>query len=86
MRKLFYPKSWLDATGYWDNKPNTGPGVILFNPNSYNGNNEYKVSINTVIILLLISIILSVLLSIFLTRKYYLNPNHRKYQYVTIEV
>ena len=30
MRKLFYPKYWLDATGYWNSKSNTGPGVILF--------------------------------------------------------
>lgn len=32
MSKLFYPKSWLDATGYWVNKPNTGDDVILFAP------------------------------------------------------
>ncbi len=30
MRKLFYPKYWLDATGYWNSKSNSGPGVILF--------------------------------------------------------
>ena len=30
MQTFFYPKYWLDATGYWNNKPNTGPGVILF--------------------------------------------------------
>jgi hypothetical protein len=33
MRKLFYPKYWLDATGYWESKSNTGPGVILFSSN-----------------------------------------------------
>ena len=33
MRKLFYPKSWLDATGYWINKPNSGEGVIMFASN-----------------------------------------------------
>ena len=33
MRKLFYPKYWLDATGYWDSKSNSGPGVILFASN-----------------------------------------------------
>ena len=30
MQKLFYPKFWLDATGFWDSKINTGPDVILF--------------------------------------------------------
>ncbi len=33
MRKLFYPKSWLDATGYWNGKPNSGEGVIMFASN-----------------------------------------------------
>eukprot|EP01038_Epipyxis_sp_PR26KG_P012679 gene12679-17000_t len=33
MKKLFYPKWWLDLTHFWDNKPNTGDGVILFEPN-----------------------------------------------------
>eukprot|EP01034_Spumella_vulgaris_P030165 gene30165-37332_t len=27
MQTMFYPKFWLDATGYWLNKPNLGPGV-----------------------------------------------------------
>lgn len=34
MRKMFYPKSWLDATGYWVNKPNSGEGVIMFASNA----------------------------------------------------
>ena len=33
MQTMFYPKSWLDATGYWLNKPNLGPGVLLFDAN-----------------------------------------------------
>ena len=39
MKKLFYPKWWLDATGFFNNKPNTGEGVIMFssNPNSTSG-------------------------------------------------
>ena len=32
MRKLFYPKWWLEATGYFLHKGNFGPGVILFEP------------------------------------------------------
>lgn len=34
MRKLFYPKYWLDATGYWTNKPFTGPDIITFASNT----------------------------------------------------
>ena len=30
MTKLFYPKWWLDLTGYFLNKPNTGPDTIMF--------------------------------------------------------
>ena len=32
MHKLFYPKWWLDLTGYFKSKINSGPGVILFAP------------------------------------------------------
>jgi dipeptidase len=32
MKKLFYPKWWLEATGYFNNKINAAPGVILFSP------------------------------------------------------
>jgi hypothetical protein len=30
MKKLFYPLAWLQATGYFLNKPNQGEDVILF--------------------------------------------------------
>lgn len=32
MRRLFYPKWWLEATGYFLHHGNFGPGVILFEP------------------------------------------------------
>jgi dipeptidase len=32
MKKLFYPKWWLDAVGYFENKPNTDPKAIMFAP------------------------------------------------------
>jgi dipeptidase len=31
MQKIFYPIWWLKAVGYFNEKPATGPGVILFN-------------------------------------------------------
>mmetsp|Transcript_15414 Transcript_15414/g.25781 ORF Transcript_15414/g.25781 Transcript_15414/m.25781 type:complete len:167 (-) Transcript_15414:1028-1528(-) len=38
MTKLFYPKWWLEAVGYFDkNKGNFGPGVILFEPSPTSG-------------------------------------------------
>ena len=33
MRKLFYPKWWLQATNYYNNPGHFGPGVNLFAPN-----------------------------------------------------
>lgn len=30
MVKMFYPQWWLNATGYYNNKPNFGPGVLMF--------------------------------------------------------
>lgn len=32
MKKLFYNKFWLDVTGYWNNKPNSGGDTIMFIP------------------------------------------------------
>lgn len=32
MKKLFYNKFWLDVTGYWNNKPNSGGDTIMFMP------------------------------------------------------
>jgi len=34
MKKLFYPKWWLDAVGYFENGPNRDPKAIMFAPNS----------------------------------------------------
>lgn len=30
MKKLFYPKAWLDISGFWDNNPNEDPHSLLF--------------------------------------------------------
>jgi hypothetical protein len=32
MTKMFYPKWWLDAVGYWDLGPNRDPHAIMFAP------------------------------------------------------
>lgn len=44
MTKLFYTKTWLDATGFWTNKPNTGSDVILFST-GYLGNQQITVGV-----------------------------------------
>lgn len=66
MQKLFYPKWWLDATGYFDNKITTGPGVILFNPSpsgkALAGTGEY--SFQTLILTSCVSSLLTLLLGV----------------------
>jgi hypothetical protein len=42
MKRLFYPAWWLKATGYFDSKINTGPGVIMFSPGPHRGSNGYN--------------------------------------------
>jgi hypothetical protein len=37
MHKFFYPKWFLDASGFWNNKPNVGPDVIMFQPTPNSG-------------------------------------------------
>jgi hypothetical protein len=37
MKRLFYPAWWLNATGYFNSKINTGPGVIMFSPGPHRG-------------------------------------------------
>lgn len=32
MKKMFYPKWWLDLTGFWKNAAVKGPDVIMFQP------------------------------------------------------
>ncbi len=47
MSKMFYPKWWLEATGYFDNKPNQIDNAILFNsnPTNYASAGEYYVGV-----------------------------------------
>ena len=33
MQKLFYPKWWLDLTGFFNNPPAIGPNTLQFLPN-----------------------------------------------------
>ncbi len=60
MKQLFYPKSWLDATGYFKNKINTGPDVILFSPgpsSSANGQDPHHFTLHFHLISLAILVV-----------------------------
>lgn len=68
MQKLFYPKWWLDAVGYFTNPPNKGPDVILFSPNPQGTPSDAKVqaptsTIQIVVVTAAISSVLTLLVT-----------------------
>lgn len=65
MKKMFYPKSWLEATDYFKLKGNTGEGVILFEPSPISGSTSYSSLIFTAIS----SCIISMTLGFFIANK-----------------
>lgn len=69
MQKLFYSKSWLEATGYWDQShlPNKGDDVILFSANDF-GDSGHSVVL-TLALMLLSGLIASALTVLALSRK-----------------
>ena len=69
MVKLFYPKYWLDATGYFNSKINTGPDVIMFQP-SINTNDN-----SLLIVTAIISSIISLFGGFYIAKKFYYNNN-----------
>lgn len=69
MVKLFYPKYWLDVTGYFNNKINTGPDVIMFQP-SINTNDN-----SLLILTAIISSIISLFGGFYIAKKFYYNNN-----------
>lgn len=84
MEKIFYPKSWLDATGYWDNKSWKGEGVILFSPGPSNlSSTQSSSSFSTFSIVCLTALFSSLATGFALT--YYQKKNIRA-QYTEIEM
>jgi hypothetical protein len=93
MKKLFYPKWWLDITGYWKNKPNIGPGVILFDPSpSLPSDSEslaryYKDgTISALFFTAILSSALTLLAGLFFIRIRERNKQPPRYEYVRINL
>ena len=76
MHKLFYPKYWLDATGYFNNKPNTGSNVLMFSTWSGGGvgggSERGGVSMVFVLSVTVCIVCVSMLFGMYIGRKY--NP------------
>lgn len=77
MQKIFYPKFWLDLTGFWDSKINTGPDVILFAPRdtytsggstAATGGSAVHLSFGSFVMLMLVTATLSVLGGVYYAR------------------
>ena len=59
MKRLFYPKWWLEATGYFEHKGQFGPDAILFAP-SPTSSNSASASLSYYSGLILTSVISSI--------------------------
>ena len=69
MHKLFYPKEWLDATGFWNNKINKGDDVILFSP-------KVTYESNVLAFTIVVSSVIALLVGFFAAKVYYKRQYH----------
>ena len=50
---MFYPRFWLNATGYFNNPPEFGPGVLMFQPSpEVSMNNSLNISISMMLFII----------------------------------
>mmetsp|Transcript_4731 Transcript_4731/g.6492 ORF Transcript_4731/g.6492 Transcript_4731/m.6492 type:complete len:670 (+) Transcript_4731:1-2010(+) len=90
MKRLFYPKWWLDLTGYWKNAAVIGPDVILFdsNPAGSEATYSYGAMCTAVLVTAMTSIALTALAGSYFVRfrdrEPKLSLNSRKFGYVAI--
>ncbi len=68
MQTMFYPKAWLDATGYWLNKPNLGPGVLLFDANPAASAPSSSAILSTVVVTAILSSLCTLLVGAYALR------------------
>ena len=80
MTKMFYPKSWLESTGFFNSKINTGPDTILFASGSSEGAARGAAGNGALVITALVSSLVSALGG-FALAKYY----DRRYQYLPLK-
>lgn len=78
MKKLFYPKWWLDAVGYFDNKPNMDPKAIMFAPSPETIATSSSLSM---IVTILITSTLSIMAGVMIGKHYY----GRRGEYMVIQ-
>jgi len=65
MQKLFYPKWWLEATGYFADKPEKGPDTIMFASNPLTAEPPTTTSFATVLLTAFVSSALTVALGLY---------------------
>ena len=67
MKKMFYPKYWLDAVGFWNSHINTGDNVILFS--TAGSMSAVEVSYGFVFFCFLLTVLLSMAGGMYLTKR-----------------
>ena len=80
MRKLFYPKWWLEATGYFLHKGNFGPGVILFEPTPETATSSSALSYTATMVLVAVCSSLVTVLGVM----YVLHRQNKRHEYAPI--
>jgi len=80
MRKLFYPKWWLEATGYFLHKGNFGPGVILFEPTPETVTSSSALSYTATMVLVAVCSSLVTVLGVM----YILHRQNKRHEYAPI--
>ena len=82
MKRLFYPKWWLQATGYFEHHGNFGPGVILFEPTpTVVDGSASSVSYPAAVVL---TAVLSSIVTMLATMYYIKSREAKRYEYTPI--
>jgi len=83
MQKMFYTKSWLNATGYFNNHPDFGPDTLLFasNPNAgVMGSGSGSITHTNAALITITSMLCTLGLGMYIGRMYLSKkPNNRDY-------
>jgi hypothetical protein len=86
MVKMFYPKYWLDATGFWNSQMNTGDNVLLFNSwsgGSSRGKGNIEISWGVAMLFLILTVSVSVYGGMYMAKR---NMGPATRQYVQIDI
>ncbi len=83
MVKMFYPKWWLNITGYFGNPPNFGPGVLMFQPSPSNSMNMNSSGYNSIYIIFIA--LTTLIIGIYVGRHYFPKPLSNR-EYMAMEI